>query len=243
MRGSESFGLSPLHLPGAPDWAAAQACLTWAASFSNVNSQKANALRNVDGKDANSTEQPPLWCHLLSPPSTIIQPCHLHLLKALWPFPRPPPHPGPAGRGQKPSLGSLGLCLIHSPHCSWRGIFTPHIMSQAHTQGHTLSLKTPSQNQAQIPSSGRRTGLHQPLHLHPIPTSSPPRVSWWLRQLRICLQCRRPGFDPWVRKDPLEKGMATYSTILASRIQWTEKPGRPQTMSHKASDTVERLTL
>ena len=37
--------------------------------------------------------------------------------------------------------------------------------------------------------------------------------------------------------------MATYSTILASRIQWTEKPGRPQTMGHKASDTVERLTL
>ena len=24
------------------------------------------------------------------------------------------------------------------------------------------------------------------------------RLSWW----RICLQCRRPGFDPWVRKIP-----------------------------------------
>ena len=24
----------------------------------------------------------------------------------------------------------------------------------------------------------------------------------WLRQLRICLQCRRPRFDPWVRKIP-----------------------------------------
>ena len=25
---------------------------------------------------------------------------------------------------------------------------------------------------------------------------------WWLRQERICLQCRRPGFDLWVRKTP-----------------------------------------
>ena len=27
-------------------------------------------------------------------------------------------------------------------------------------------------------------------------------LPWWLRWSRICLQCRRPGFDPWVRKIP-----------------------------------------
>ena len=27
-------------------------------------------------------------------------------------------------------------------------------------------------------------------------------LPWWLRWQRICLQCRRPGFDPWVRKTP-----------------------------------------
>ena len=27
-------------------------------------------------------------------------------------------------------------------------------------------------------------------------------------------------------EDPLEEGMATYSSILAWRIPWTEKPGR-----------------
>ena len=26
------------------------------------------------------------------------------------------------------------------------------------------------------------------------------RLPWWLRQWRICLQFRRPEFDPWVRK-------------------------------------------
>ena len=28
------------------------------------------------------------------------------------------------------------------------------------------------------------------------------------------------------QEDPLEKGMATYSSILAWRIPWTEEPGR-----------------
>ena len=30
------------------------------------------------------------------------------------------------------------------------------------------------------------------------------------------------------QEDPLEKGMATLSSILAWRIQWTEEPGRLQ---------------
>ena len=44
-------------------------------------------------------------------------------------------------------------------------------------------------------------------------------------------------FDPWVRKIPLEKGMATYSSILARRIPWTEDP-----WSCKESDMTEQLT-
>ena len=31
-------------------------------------------------------------------------------------------------------------------------------------------------------------------------------------------------------EDPLEKGMATHSSILAWRISWTEEPGRLQSM-------------
>ena len=31
-------------------------------------------------------------------------------------------------------------------------------------------------------------------------------------------------------EDPLEEGMATYSSILAWRIPWTEEPGRLQSM-------------
>ena len=40
--------------------------------------------------------------------------------------------------------------------------------------------------------------------------------------------------ETWVRslgrEDPLEKGMATHSSIPARRIPWTEEPGRLQSM-------------
>ena len=43
--------------------------------------------------------------------------------------------------------------------------------------------------------------------------------------------------ETWVRslgwEDPLEKEMATHSSILAWRIPWTEQPGRPQSMGSK----------
>ena len=37
-------------------------------------------------------------------------------------------------------------------------------------------------------------------------------------------------FHPWVRKIPLQKGMATHSSILAWRIPWTEESGGLQSM-------------
>ena len=40
--------------------------------------------------------------------------------------------------------------------------------------------------------------------------------------------------ETWVqflgREDPLEKEMATHSSILAWKIPWTEEPGRLQSM-------------
>ena len=46
----------------------------------------------------------------------------------------------------------------------------------------------------------------------------------------------------WVRflgwEDPLEKEIATHSSILALRIPWTEEPGRLQSMGSQESDTT-----
>ena len=40
--------------------------------------------------------------------------------------------------------------------------------------------------------------------------------------------------ETWVQslgqEDPLEKGMAKHSSVLAWRIPWTEEPGRLQSM-------------
>ena len=104
---------------------------------------------------------------------------------------------------------------------------------------------------------------------------------WWLRasliaQLRICLQCRRPQFNSWVRKihwrrdrlpttvflgfpcgsagkesttmwetwvwslgweDPLVKGKATRSSILAWRTPCTQPMGSQRVGHHWATFT------
>ena len=41
------------------------------------------------------------------------------------------------------------------------------------------------------------------------------------------------------QEDPLEKRMATHSSILAWRIPWTEESGGLQCMGSKESDTTE----
>ena len=45
------------------------------------------------------------------------------------------------------------------------------------------------------------------------------------------------------QEDPLEKGMATHSSILAWKIPQTKEPGRVQFMGSEESDTAEGLTL
>ena len=49
------------------------------------------------------------------------------------------------------------------------------------------------------------------------------------RGKRPCLpvqETERYEFNPWVRKIPLEEGVAAHSSILARKIPWTEEPGR-----------------
>ena len=54
--------------------------------------------------------------------------------------------------------------------------------------------------------------------------------------------------ETWVQslgqEDPLEKGIATHSTILVWRIPWTEEPSGLWVMgSQRATDMTEQLTL
>ena len=43
------------------------------------------------------------------------------------------------------------------------------------------------------------------------------------------------------QEDPLEKEMATHSSILAWRIPWTEKTAGPQSIGSKESDMTEKM--
>ena len=43
------------------------------------------------------------------------------------------------------------------------------------------------------------------------------------------------------QEDPLVKGMAVHSSILAWRIPWTEKPGGPQFMGSQRVGPTEQL--
>jgi len=43
------------------------------------------------------------------------------------------------------------------------------------------------------------------------------------------------------QEDPLEKEMATHSSILAWKIPWAEEPGRLSPWGHKGSDKTEGL--
>ena len=53
--------------------------------------------------------------------------------------------------------------------------------------------------------------------------------------------------ETWVRslgwEDPLEKDMATHSSILAWRIPWTEEPGGLESMGCEELDTIREVEI
>ena len=44
------------------------------------------------------------------------------------------------------------------------------------------------------------------------------------------LETQETQLDPWIRKNHLEKEMATYSSILAWKIPWAEEPSGLQSL-------------
>ena len=52
------------------------------------------------------------------------------------------------------------------------------------------------------------------------------RLPWWLKQERNWFAMQETWVQFLGQEDPLEKGMATHSSILAWEIPRTEEPGR-----------------
>ena len=71
-------------------------------------------------------------------------------------------------------------------------------------------------------------------------------ISTWSSQVEKHVPAMQETQETWVRsrvqEEPVEKGMATHSSILAWETPWTEEPGGLQSMDGKELETTERLS-
>ena len=87
-------------------------------------------------------------------------------------------------------------------------------------------------------------GLHLG-HLHSPRTLTCPSVKWasWVAQMVKNLpQCRRPGFDPWVRKIPWRRAWQLTPVFLPGEFHGQRSLGGYSPRGHKELDRTERLT-
>ena len=68
------------------------------------------------------------------------------------------------------------------------------------------------------------------------------RLPWLLRRWRICPQCGRTGFDPWVEKNPWSKAMAS-PVFLPGEFHGQRSLAAHTVHGVTESDTAEWLTL
>ena len=68
-------------------------------------------------------------------------------------------------------------------------------------------------------------------------------LPWWLRQWRIYLQFRRPGFYPWVRKIPWRREWQPTPVFLPREIHRQGILAGYSPWGCKESDTSEWLTF
>ena len=69
------------------------------------------------------------------------------------------------------------------------------------------------------------------------------QVAQWVKNLPVLQETQEMWVQSLSQEEPLEEEMATYSSIIACGIPWTEEePGRIQGLGHKESDTTEWLS-
>ena len=67
-------------------------------------------------------------------------------------------------------------------------------------------------------------------------------IPWWLRRWKICLQCRRPRFDPWVRKIPWRKKWQATPVFFLGEFHGQRSLVGYSPRGCKESDTTKQLT-
>ena len=111
----------------------------------------------------------------------------------------------------------------------------------------SLSCSLVTRSQAHRPPEGMdkdRVSVNSWYEWSPVMIIPNPRGSDLVTQMvKNLLAMQETQVQPLGREDPLEKGMATHSNILAWRSLWTEEPDGLQSMGPKESDTIEQLSL
>ena len=82
-----------------------------------------------------------------------------------------------------------------------------------------------------------------PLHWEhaPGPAAKPSGLPRWLRQQRMCLQCRRPRFDPWVGKVPWGRKWQPTPAFLPGESHGQRRLLGDSPRGHKELDTTELM--
>ena len=69
------------------------------------------------------------------------------------------------------------------------------------------------------------------------------KVLCWLRRQRNCLQCRKPGLDPWVRKIPWRREWLPTPLLLSGEFHGQRSLAGYSPWGRKELDITEWLTL
>ena len=66
-------------------------------------------------------------------------------------------------------------------------------------------------------------------------------LPWWLRQERICLQCRRPRFGSWIRKVPWRRKWQSTPALFSGKSHGRRRLIGYSPWGCKQLDTTEQL--
>ena len=125
----------------------------------------------------------------------------------------------------------LGQLYIHVHKNKVKSLPTNTIWASLIAQ---LVKNPPAFQETLVQFLGREDPLKKGQATHSSTLGLPLWLSWW----RIRLQCRRPGFDPWVGKIPWRRQRLPISVFCPGEFQGLYSP-----WSHKESDMTEQLSL
>ena len=113
---------------------------------------------------------------------------------------------------------------------------TGHYLATPQTSLVAQLVKNPP---ATLETPVRLLGQEDPLEKEQAAHSGVLGLPWWLRRERICLQYKRPGFDPWIGKIPWRRERLPTPVFLPGEFHGQRSLAGYSPWGGKESDTTE----